>query len=156
MWRLFRIASGKTLAVQRGLVCSFLPFAQLGAVGEADPQGGISDGVDSRTAYVTETKFAGYLGVADGDSVCHRVSYAIGWIGFAIPPVGGGASTLMVTTTTATTTTTRHANDLSKSLCDGANSSCIRRSHARRSFPAESRMEFMRSPVPTQMRQDER
>jgi len=152
---LFRVASGKTLAVRHGVVWQRAFLAKLCTVGEADPQGGIGDGVDSRTAYVTETEFSGYVVVADGDSACHRIAYTVAWTGSAVA-AGGGARTLIVTTMAATAKTKRHANDFSKSLCNGTKSSCIWRSQARRTLPAESRMEFMRSPVPTQMRQDER
>jgi hypothetical protein len=74
---LLRVACGETLAVRRGLISSFLLFAQLGAIGEADPQGGIGSSVARRAAYVTETEFPGYVGIANGDSLRHRATYTL-------------------------------------------------------------------------------
>ncbi|MFL9883095.1 hypothetical protein PQR66_08665 [Paraburkholderia agricolaris] len=65
------IASGKTFAVQRGLVRLLLFFPYFGAVGEADAQGCVRGCVGGRSANVMQPKFTGDFGVGDDRSLRH-------------------------------------------------------------------------------------
>jgi hypothetical protein len=68
---LFRVASGKTFAVQRGLFLLRALFSELGAIGEADTQRGIRNGLWRWTAKMAEAVFTSDIEIVNVSALCH-------------------------------------------------------------------------------------